>query len=64
MPGNRYTAEAIIHKLREADFLLGHGRTVGELCKAFGVTLLQTYYRWRKDYGGKRAPAGEEAEGT
>jgi len=53
MPRKRYNAEAIIHKLREADVLIGQGKTVQEVCKALGVTD-QTYYRWRKAYGGMR----------
>ena len=53
MPRKRYNAEAIIHKLREADVLIGQGKTVKEVCKALGVTD-QTYYRWRKAYGGMR----------
>jgi hypothetical protein len=38
MPRKRYNAEAIIHKLREADVLIGQGKTVHEVCKALGVT--------------------------
>ncbi len=53
MPKKRYNAEAIIHKLREADVLLGQGNTVSQICKQIGVTD-QTYYRWRKGYGGMR----------
>ena len=53
MPRKRYNAEVIIHKLREADVLIGQGKTVQEVCKALGVTD-QTYYRWRKAYGGMR----------
>lgn len=53
MPKKRYTAEDIIHKLREADVLLGQGRTVTEVCKQLSVTD-QTYYRWRKAYGGMK----------
>ena len=48
-----YTAEQIINKLREAEILLGQGATVGEASKKIGVTE-QTYYRWRKEYGGMR----------
>ncbi len=51
MPKKRYNAEEIIHKLREAEVLLGQGKTVAEVCKQLGVTD-QTYYRWRKEYGG------------
>ncbi len=50
MPKKRYNAEEIIHKLREADVLLGQGNTVSQICKQISVTD-QTYYRWRKGYG-------------
>ena len=53
MPKKRYNAEDITHKLREADVLLGQGRTVTEVCKQLSVTD-QTYYRWRKAYGGMK----------
>jgi transposase-like protein len=46
-----YTAEQIIIKLREAEVLLGQGRNVKEACRALEITE-QTYYRWRKEYGG------------
>ena len=48
-----YTAEQIINKLREAEVLLSQGATVGEASKKIGVTE-QTYYRWRREYGGMR----------
>ncbi len=47
------TAEQIINKLREAEILLSQGATIGEASKKIGVTE-QTYYRWRKEYGGMR----------
>ena len=53
MPKKRYNTEEVIHKLREANVLLGQGRTVAEACKQLGVTD-QTYYRWRKTYGGMK----------
>jgi putative transposase len=48
-----FTAEQIIGKLREAEVLLGQGSTVGEVGRKLGVTE-QTYYRWRREYGGMR----------
>ena len=48
-----FTAEQIIGKLREAEVLLSQGSSVGEACRKLGVTE-QTYYRWRKEYGGMR----------
>ena len=53
MPKKRYNAEEIIHKLREADVLTSQGKTVLEACKQLGVSE-QTYYRWRKEYGGMK----------
>ncbi len=43
----------IINKLREAEILLNQGASVGEASRKIGVTE-QTYYRWRKEYGGMR----------
>ena len=53
MPKRRYNAEAIIHKLREADVLLSQGMNVSQVSKRIGVAD-QTYYRWRKTYGGMK----------
>ena len=46
-----FTAEQIIGKLREAEVLLSQGQTVGAVSRKLEVTE-QTYYRWRKEYGG------------
>lgn len=51
MPRKRYTLEQIISKLREAEVLLSQGQTVAQACKSLGVSE-QTYYRWRREYGG------------
>ena len=48
-----FKPEQIISKLREAEVLLSQGSTVGEASRKLGVTE-QTYYRWRKEYGGMR----------
>ena len=48
-----HSPERIINKLREAEILLNQGATVGEACRQIGVTE-QTYYRWRREYGGMR----------
>lgn len=53
MGRKRFTAEQIINMLREAEVLLNQGSAVGEVCRKLGVSE-QTYYRWRKDYGGMR----------
>ena len=53
MPRKRYQVEEIIQKLRAAEVLLSQGKNVAEACRQIGVTD-QTYYRWRKEYGGVR----------
>ncbi|UCF67417.1 MAG: transposase [Acidobacteriota bacterium] len=53
MPKKRHSAERIITKLREAEVLQAKGQTLVQVCKALGVTQ-QTYYRWRKEYGGPK----------
>ena len=53
MAKKRHTAEQIIAKLREAEILLAKGTQVPQVSRKLGVTE-QTYYRWRKEYGGVR----------
>jgi putative transposase len=48
-----FKPEQIIGKLREAEVLLSQGLTVGEASRKLGIAE-QTYYRWRKEYGGMR----------
>ncbi len=48
-----YTPEQIINKLREAEIHINQGITIAEASRKIGVTG-QTYYRWRKEYGGLR----------
>jgi len=47
----RYSGPQIVAKLRQADVLIGQGKTVAELCKELEISQ-QTYYRWRQKYGG------------
>lgn len=53
MSKKTFTTEQIISKLREAEVLISQGQTIPNMCKAIGVTE-QTYYRWRKAYGGMK----------
>jgi transposase-like protein len=47
----RHTGTQIVAKLRQADILIGQGKTVPEVCKEIEVSE-HTYYRWRQKYGG------------
>ena len=53
MPRKRYTPEQIINSLREAEVLISKGNTAAQAARHLGITE-QTYYRWRKEYGGMR----------
>lgn len=53
MARKRHTPEEIIRKLREAEVELAKGQSAPQAYRKIGVTE-QTYYRWRKEYGGLR----------
>ena len=46
-----HTPEQIIHLLRQAEVELATGHLVPQVCRKLGIAD-QTYYRWRKEYGG------------
>jgi len=54
MAAKRYTTEQIVNKLRQAEVLISQGNSISHASKQIGVTE-QTYYRWRKEYGGLRS---------
>jgi putative transposase len=62
VPKKGYSPEQIIHKLREAEVLLSQGNTVTIVAKKIGITE-QTYYRWRKEYGGMRIKQARRLNG-
>lgn len=51
MARKRFKPEQIIHMLRQAEVKLAGGSTTPEACRALGISE-QTYYRWRREYGG------------
>ena len=51
MARKRYTAEQIIGHLRQAEVMVGQGKSIADVLRELGVTA-NTYYRWRKEYGG------------
>jgi putative transposase len=51
MAKQRHTPEQIIARLREVEVKIAKGTAIAQACKDIGVTE-QTYYRWRKEYGG------------
>jgi len=53
MARRSFTPERIINKLREAEIYINQGISIAKASRKIGVTQ-QTYYRWRKEYGGLR----------
>jgi len=51
MPNKRYKAEQIVTLLRQIEVGIANGKTTPQACKEVEITV-QTYYRWRKEYGG------------
>ena len=54
MKRRRHTPEQIIRKLREAERMLGEGKTIPEAAKALEISE-NTFHRWRNQYGGMKA---------
>ncbi len=54
MKRRRHSPEQVIRKLREADRMLGEGKTVPEVARALEVSE-NTYHRWQRQFGGLKA---------
>ena len=63
MSRKRHTAEQIISKLRQAEVLQSNGPSIAEICRQIGIKE-QTYYKWRKEYGGYEDRSGKETKGS
>ena len=51
MPIQRYKPEQIVTILRQIEVGIANGKTTPQACKEAAITV-QTFYRWRKEYGG------------
>jgi transposase-like protein len=51
MPMKRYKPEQIVAMLRQIEVEIANGKTTPQACKEAEITQ-QTYYRWRKEFGG------------
>jgi putative transposase len=51
MPIQRYKPEQIVTMLRQIEVSIANGKTTLQACKEAEITI-QTFYRWRKEYGG------------
>ncbi len=61
--GKRYRAEQVVNLLRQIEVAVANGKTTAQACKEAEI-VEQTYFRWRKEYGGSAGGSGEAAEGA
>jgi putative transposase len=54
MERRRHTPEQVVRKLREAERMLGEGKTIPEVAKELEVSE-NTFHRWRQQFGGMKA---------
>jgi transposase-like protein len=62
MKQKRFKAEQIVVMLREAEIQLAKGLDITEVCRTLGISE-QTYYRWRKEYGGLKVDQAKRMKG-
>jgi putative transposase len=51
MPKKRFSSEQIIAKLRQIEVQLAQRKSIALACKEAAISE-QSYFRWRKEYGG------------
>ena len=51
MPMKKHKPEQIVALLRQIEVEIANGKNTPQACKEVEITI-QTYYRWRKEYGG------------
>jgi transposase-like protein len=51
MAKKRFSAEQIVVLLRQIELAMGQGKSALLACREAGISE-QSYYRWRKEYGG------------
>jgi hypothetical protein len=63
MPKKRFSAEQIVTVLRQIEVLMSQGKAAPVACREAGISQ-QSYYRWRKEYGGLELRSGQAYEGS
>lgn len=62
MPKKRFSAEQIVVLLRQIEVLMSQGKVMPVACREAGISQ-QSYYRWRKEYGGLELDQAKLDEG-
>ena len=53
MPMKKHRPEQIVALLRQIEVEIANGKNTPQACKEAEITV-QTYYRWRKEFGGRK----------
>jgi transposase-like protein len=53
MARRRYTPEQVVNLLRQIEVAVANGKATEQACRDAGI-VEQTYYRWRREYGGMK----------
>ena len=61
MPIKRYKPEQIVTLLRQIEVEIANGKTTPQACKEAEITV-QTFYRWRKEFGGLKLNQAKRLE--
>ena len=62
MSTKRFKAEQIVTVLRQIEVEIANGKTIPQACREAQITA-QTYYRWRKEYGGLKLSQAKRLRG-
>jgi putative transposase len=62
MPKKRFNAEQIVTLLRQIEVTIAQGKSAAVACRDAGISL-QSYYRWRKEYGGLEIDQAKRMKG-
>mgnify|MGYP000421523077 FL=1 len=62
MSTKRHKAEQIVTVLRQIEVEIANGKTIPQACREAQITA-QTYYRWRKEYGGLKLSQAKRLRG-
>ena len=58
-----FSTGQIINALRKAEVGIANGKAIKDVCRELGVSE-QTYYRWRREYGGMKASQAKRLKGS
>jgi Transposase len=61
--GKKYQPEQVVNLLRQIEVAVANGKTTAQASKEAGI-VEQTYFRWRKEYGGLQVDQAKRLKGT